>query len=283
MLNSIKVTHSKPVCDEQTGFFFKKSHIFLKFPMLSKSEIQFFRNLRDRKSRQEHKLFMAEGEKLVEDLIDSGLKVRDILFTSKYEGSLKLHATAREIKEAEMERITAFKTPSPICAVFEIIETAEERAFIPQDEWILALDGISDPGNLGTLLRSAEWFGIFKVVCSADTVDAYNPKCVQASMGSVGRVKTLYTDLSAYLQSIPGFIPIFGADMTGQNIYTTHLPSTGILVLGSEGKGLSLQVRNKITSWISIPRNHKGARPESLNVAIAGSILISQLCSKQKA
>lgn len=102
-------------------------------------------------------------------------------------------------------------------------------------------------------------------------------------MGSVGRVKTLYTDLSAYLQSIPGFVPILGADMVGQDIYSTHLPSTGILVLGSEGKGLSPDVSKKIKTWISIPRNHKGSRPESLNVAIAGSILISQLCSKQKA
>lgn len=250
--------------------------------MLSKSEIQFFRNLRERKSRQEHMLFMAEGEKLVDDLIDSKLKVREILYTPKYKGHLIHHAIARKIKEAEMERITAFKTPSPICAVFEIPKGEEESSFISQDEWVLALDGISDPGNLGTLLRSAEWFGITKVVCSAETVDAYNPKCVQASMGSVGRVKIYYTDLPVHLQSVPSFIPIFGADMEGHSIYSTPLPSSGILVLGSEGKGLSHRVRQKITSWISIPRNHKGTRPESLNVAIAGSILISQLCSKQK-
>lgn len=251
--------------------------------MLTRSEIQLLRSLRDRKARQELKQFMAEGEKIVNDLLASGMQVQRILFTEDYHGRLRQHPAALAIRDADMERITAFKTPSPICAVFEFTEAAEKSSFIPQDEWILALDGISDPGNLGTLLRSAEWFGIFKVVCSADTVDIYNPKCVQASMGSVGRVKTLYTDLSAYLQSIPGFVPILGADMVGQDIYSTHLPSTGILVLGSEGKGLSPDVSKKIKTWISIPRNHKGSRPESLNVAIAGSILISQLCSKQKA
>jgi len=251
--------------------------------MLAKSEIQFLRSLRDRKARQEHGLFVAEGEKLVDDLITSGLKVQRIYPTAKYNGPLKQHPLSQEIRESDMERITAFKTPSPICAVFAMPEAEDEKNFIPKAEWILALDGISDPGNLGTLLRTAEWFGMFRVVCSADSVDAFNPKCVQASMGSAGRVKILYTDLPSFLHRMPAHIPIFGADMEGQSIYKVPVPSAGILVLGSEGQGLRPEIRNQIKTWISIPRGHTGSRPESLNVAIAGSILISELCKKQKA
>lgn len=251
--------------------------------MLTKSEIQFLKSLRDRKARQEHGLFVAEGDKLVSDLIASGLKVHQIYFTEKYNGTLKQHASGRKIREADMERITAFKTPSPVCALFSIPTPGSEESFLPQDEWVLALDGISDPGNLGTLLRTAEWFGILKVVCSTDSVDAFNPKCVQASMGSAARVKVLYTPLTAFLQLLPVHIPIFGADMDGQSIYTIPVPPVGILVLGSEGHGLRPDIRKIIKTWISIPRNHQGSWPESLNVAVAGSILISELCNKQKA
>lgn len=251
--------------------------------MLTKSEIQFLRSLRERKARQEHCLFVAEGDKLISDLIASGLKVHQIYYTEKYNGTLKQHASGRKIREADMERITAFKTPSPVCALFSIPTSGPEESFLPHDEWVLALDGISDPGNLGTLLRTAEWFGIFRVVCSTDSVDAFNPKCVQASMGSAARVKVLYTPLTAFLQRLPGHIPIFGADMEGQSIYKVSVPSAGILVLGSEGQGLRPEIRNQIKTWISIPRGHPGSRPESLNVAIAGSILISELCKKQNA
>ncbi len=250
--------------------------------MLTKSEIQFLKSLRDRKARQELGLFVAEGEKLVIDLMDSGLKAKQILYTTRYKGKLSRHENAKEIREADMERITAFKTASPLCAVFTIPTHGASENFIPRDEWMLVLDGISDPGNFGTLLRTAEWFGIRIVVCSTNCVDAFNPKSVQASMGSVGRLKVYYTDLLAFLQRMPEEVPIWGATMVGQSIYETIAPPAGLLVLGSEGKGLRPEVKTKIKTWISIPRNQTNNRPESLNVAVAGSILISELCKQQK-
>lgn len=250
--------------------------------MLTRSEIQLLRGLRDRKARQEQKRFMAEGEKIVNDLLASGMQVQRILFTDDYQGRLRQHPAAVAVKGADMERITAFKTPSPVAAVFSLPETKLPANLIPENEWILALDGISDPGNLGTLLRTAEWFGIRWVICSEDTVDAFNPKSIQASMGSVGRINIAYTDLPAFLEKMPAHISIVGADMEGKDIYETSMSAGGILVLGSEAHGLRPKVRTQIRQKVHIPRGHKGSFPESLNVAIAGSILISELCRKQK-
>lgn len=250
--------------------------------MLTRSEIQLLRSLRERKARQELKQFMAEGEKIVNDLLASGLQVQRILFTDDYQGKLRQHPAAVAIREADMERISAFKTPSPIAAVFKMPATRLPDNLIPEKEWILALDGISDPGNLGTLLRTAEWFGIRWVICSEDSVDAFNPKSIQASMGSVGRVNIAYTGLITFLEKMPARIPIVGADMEGLIIYEAPLDSGGILVLGSEAHGLRAGVRAQIRQKVHIPRGHAGSFPESLNVAIAGSILISELCRKQK-
>ncbi|MGC8865196.1 MAG: TrmH family RNA methyltransferase [Bacteroidales bacterium] len=250
--------------------------------MLTRSEIQLLRSLHDRKARQEQKRFMAEGEKIVNDLLSSGLQVHQILYTDDYHGRLRTHPLAVAIRDTDMQRITAFKTPSPVAAVFDLPETHLPDNLIFENDWILALDGISDPGNLGTLLRTAEWFGIHWVVCSQDSVDAFNPKSIQSSMGSVGRVNIAYTDLPTFLEKMPPHISIVGADMEGQDIYDTSLNAGGILVLGSEAHGLRPRVRAQIRQKVHIPRGHKGSFPESLNVAIAGSILISEICRKQK-
>jgi len=256
--------------------------------MLSKREISFLKSLHQKKYRQEHRLFIAEGSKVVEELLRSGLPVRQVFVTGEAEYShpawLKeimpptevVHITSKELRQ-----ISALTTPHEMLAVAAI----PDRKFEPdlaKEKLILALEDVADPGNLGTIVRIADWFGIGHILCSEKTVDAYNPKVVQASMGSLFRVKVYYTDLSAVLAENrdANGAPVYGTVLEGEDIYKAELTSNGFILLGNESVGLSKEIGQFITQAITIPkggtRREKSSSPDSLNVAISAAIVCSE-------
>lgn len=251
--------------------------------MLPRRHIQFIKGLKDKEQRQESGLFSAEGEKLVNDLLQSGLEIVHLYHLPGIRFGRKLPIAPEAITANEMDRITAFKTASPVCGIFKIPEQLPLSPVDVATQWIIALDGISDPGNMGSILRTADWFGIRHCICSGDTVDAFNPKCVQSSMGSVARVAVHYTSLPGFLKNVPQSVSILGADMTGKPVYEFQTTQSGILVMGSEGAGLRKEVREQIRQFVSIPPAPASGQPgpESLNVAVAAAILISHIAGKQ--
>ncbi len=249
--------------------------------MISKNKIKLIKSLEYRKYREINQLFIAEGNKIVKELLQSNLIIKTLIGTSDYlqeintlinSGVEMIDATDIEIKSASL-----LKNPQEAIALCQIpiyyIEEAD-----PSEKLIICLDNIQDPGNLGTIVRIADWFGIENVVCSLSTADIFNPKSVQASMGSFCRVKVHYTELASFLESSSEKTDFLaGAFIEGDNLYTTYLPKSGILVVGNEGRGISEKVIPFITQRISIPAfstftNHA----ESLNAAIATAIFCSE-------
>jgi TrmH family RNA methyltransferase len=174
------------------------------------------------------------------------------------------------INEQELKKISALATPNSCLAVFKI--PAENK--IIDSDLIVALDDIRDPGNLGTILRLCDWFGIKQIICSKETVDIYNPKVVQATMGSIARVNVNYIDLKTFIAQTK--LPVFGTFMDGDNIYQSHLPQNGIIIMGNEANGISAEIEKIVTSRISIPRFGELQKTESLNVATATAIILSE-------
>ncbi len=236
---------------------------------LSKNHIKYITSLAQKKYRQKHKLFKAEGVKIVQELLNSNFNVFQIFCVDDLTLDISSDKIIR-ISESELKKISSLKTPNKILGVFKIPEETKPK----MKGLILALDGINDPGNLGTIIRLCDWFGISELICSKNTVDCYNQKVVQASMGSLKRIQIHYLDLVAYLEitKLPGFI----ADMDGENAYTSSLPKEAILIMGNEANGISDEVRKVITNKISIPRFGKSQETESLNVATATAILFSE-------
>jgi RNA methyltransferase, TrmH family len=233
---------------------------------ISKNKIKFLRSLRLKKNREQEQCFLIEGEKMVLEAIQvCPGNVREVYVLKDANIALNFNRSF-EINSTESEQISGFKTPNK-CLALVSYPTIEPR----NDDFTLVLDQIQDPGNLGTIIRLADWYGLSKIICSTDTVDCFNPKVIQASMGSIFRIKILYTDLSTWLNSTE--LPIYGALLEGENVYQTVLPSKAILVVGNEGSGISKPVQELITTKITIPR--LGAA-ESLNVSIATSILLSE-------
>jgi RNA methyltransferase, TrmH family len=262
--------------------------------MLSKNQIKFVNSLKQKKFIQEHGLFIAEGTKLVEELMNSSITVKDIYGTSEFFRKTPIDKSINrfEIKESELERISAFSTPNEVLAVCEIPVHQLEVSSL-NDKLTLVLDEIKDPGNLGTIIRIADWFGIENIICSTETVYAFSPKVVQATMGSISRVKLHYTDLPEFFK-VQSTIPIpigtkvqsFGALLEGENIYTRQLPPSGFIVIGNESKGISENVLPYITDKITIPsfshfKTNEG-EAESLNAAIATSIICSEFRRRLK-
>ncbi len=174
------------------------------------------------------------------------------------------------ITEAELKKISFLKTPNKALALFKI----PQQQAIPTNQFVVALDNVRDPGNLGTIIRLCDWFGVEELVCNTETVDCYNPKVIQATMGSITRVNVSYIDLESYLKASNS--PVFGAFMDGDNVYKTTLPETGILVLGNEANGISPEIEALVTNRIAIPRFGALQATESLNVATATAILLSE-------
>ncbi len=236
---------------------------------LSKNHIKLITSLQQKKYRQKHKLFVAEGVKVVEEFLNSDFECERVFATENYEFS-GLEDKRVLISDLELKKISQLKTPNKVLGLFKIPENQE----LGNQGLVVALDAINDPGNLGTIIRLCDWFGVDILVCSKDTVDCYNQKVVQASMGSLTRVAIVYGDLTSYLKSTN--LPSYIADMDGTNVYETSLPKEAILIMGNEANGVSKEVREIVDAKISIPRFGKIQETESLNVATATAILLSE-------
>jgi len=237
--------------------------------MLSKNQIKTITCLQQKKYRKQHKLFFAEGIKVVEELLASSFTLSHLYAEPGYFTGIPAPKYT-EVTEAELKKITALATPQHCLALFEMPEEVPLTA----SGLIVALDDVRDPGNLGTIIRLCDWFGIENLVCSAACVDVYNPKVVQATMGSIARVNVVYTDIESFIAGTP--LPVYGTFMDGANIYRKTLKPEGIIVLGNEANGISGSVGELCTERISIPRFGTMQQTESLNVATAGAIILSE-------
>lgn len=249
--------------------------------MLGKNKIKLIRSLEYKKYRQAENLFIAEGDKLVSDLLNSDFEIEMLIGTDEFLSSLTtvprvsgsvIATTADEIRKASL-----LKHPQHSMAVCRI-PSYEIPGDMTENRVVLSLDGIQDPGNLGTIVRLAAWFGIEHMICSTGTVDIYSPKAVQATMGAISQIKIHYTDLILFLTSESGKgTDITGTFPEGENIYTAGLPGTGIIVLGNEGSGIRPELHACFTKKISIPDFAGGrSKPESLNVSMAAAIVLSE-------
>lgn len=234
---------------------------------LSKNHIKLITSLSRKKYRQKHQLFIVEGVKVVQEFLSSSYEL-EILFST--ENDFSFTNKFIKVSDQELKKISGLKNPNKVLAIFKIPNQINPKT----DDLVLALDNINDPGNLGTIIRLCDWFGIEQLVCSNETVDCFNPKVVQASMGSLTRVGISYLDLKKYLQNAS--VPIFIADMDGLNVYKAKLPDSAVLVLGNEANGISDDIKQLVTTKITIPRYGAFQQTESLNVATASAILLSE-------
>jgi TrmH family RNA methyltransferase len=248
--------------------------------VLSKNKIKLIRSLDLKKNRLTSGLFVAEGKKLVFDLLASEIAVSEIFCTKLIYSELvnyKIISEIEVVEKEELARISFLKTTPEIVAVFKIPESVIDWSEIKSD-LTLVLDSIQDPGNLGTIVRLADWFGIRNIICSEDSADLYNPKVIQSTMGGFARVKVHYVPLNEFLKQAKELnIPIYGAFLEGENLFKCDLTAHGIIVMGNEGNGISDITKTYISRKIHIPSFPTGtATSESLNVAIATSIICAE-------
>lgn len=253
--------------------------------MISKNQIKFVKQLELKKYRKREGLFVAEGPKVVGDLLHCGYHAELLYATDEWKGDTAFTPVSQD----ELCKLSFLQHPQEVLGVFRIPDvtmnevskaTAGANGEVPEmggASLALALDGIQDPGNLGTIIRIADWYGIATVYCSEDTVDAWGPKVVQATMGSIARVHILYCDLLQLLSTTR--LPVYGTLLDGENIYTQPLTDTGIVVMGNEGNGISEPVRRLVGKKLLIPSFSSGA--ESLNVAVATAIVCSEFRRKR--
>ena len=237
--------------------------------MVSKNQIKLITGLQQKKYRKEQKLFFAEGIKVVQELLNSNFELRQLFTVEDVFEALDKDKTVI-VTEAELKKISALATPNTCLALFSIPEEKKPGT----TGLIVALDDVRDPGNLGTIIRLCDWFGIEHLVCSEQCVDVYNPKVVQATMGSIARVNVVYTNLQEYIKSTP--LPVYGTFMDGENIYKTSLPENAVVVMGNEANGIAPATEAHITNRITIPRFGDLQQTESLNVATAAAIILSE-------
>ena len=237
--------------------------------MITRAEILDIKALATKQGREDLGAFIAEGEKLVGEIRNSSLRIRRILQTKP------IFADGELISEKEMERISQLKSANSVLAVVELPKPKLSLAN-PAKNLVLCLDRIQNPGNLGTIIRLADWFGISDIVCSEDTADCFNPKVVQATMGAILRVRVHYTNLAEWLSSHKG-TTIYGTFLEGENIYNAQLEKSGVIVMGNEGQGISNEVAETVTNKLLIPpypADRCGS--ESLNVAVATAVICSE-------
>ncbi len=239
--------------------------------MVSKNQIKLISSLQQKKQRIAHQLFIAEGIKGVQELLDAHFEL-DHLYTTQNDFETVSNSLKTVVSEADLRKMSALATPNTCLAVFRIPKEKE----IVTSGLIVALDDVRDPGNLGTILRLCDWFGIQQLICSKETVDIYNTKVVQATMGSIARVNVSYVDLKDFLKTTS--IPVFGTFMNGDNIYKASLPQEGIIVMGNEANGISSELEKIIKNRLTIPRFGAIQKTESLNVATATAIVLSEFC-----
>ena len=255
---------------------------------ISKNQIKFIRQLEQKKFRRREGLFVAEGTKVVGDLL-AHYQPHSLFATPDWLASNSVPELSRsavpepvegqdgpivtEVSPEELSRISFQQHPQQVLALFPI--PSHPFTFLPL-HLSLALDGIQDPGNLGTIIRIADWFGIQTIFCSEDTVDAWNPKVVQATMGSIARVNIIYTSLVELIDTLPDDYPVYGTLLDGDNTYTQPLTPHGLIVMGNEGNGISPEIRQKVNHRLLIPSYRNDDTAESLNVAIATAITCAE-------
>ena len=237
--------------------------------MVSKNQIKLITSLQQKKYRKQEQLFFAEGVKVVQELLHSNFELQD-LFTTKQDFLTVPKNKVHAISEVELKKISALTTPNTCLAVFKIPKVKE----MVEKGLIVALDDVRDPGNLGTIIRLCDWFGIETLFCSEESVDIYNPKVVQATMGSISRVNVVYGNLETFLSQTK--LSVFGTFMDGKNIYQEELPKEGIIIMGNEANGISTSVEKLVSERIAIPRFGNLQVTESLNVATATAIILSE-------
>lgn len=248
--------------------------------MLSNNKIKWIRALEQKKYRKETGCFVVEGEKMVKELINSSVLVNEIYATQSMYSEMQLIAGNKSevilIKEPELERISQLSTPNQVLAIAQMPKEPENVDRISSLN--IALDNIQDPGNLGTIIRTAVWFGIGNIFCSHETVDAYNPKVVQSTMGALFKVNIHYIHLDNLLSKAKSQkIPIFGTRLDGTNLFTTVLPENAIILMGNESKGLSGELSSKVDKNLMIPSfPSEVANIESLNVSVATAIICAE-------
>jgi len=235
--------------------------------LISKSQIKLITSLQQKKHRNKLGLFVAEGPKVIQELFEAGLEI-EALYVADSE--LFADRCPVVISDKELAKISFLKNANNAIAVFKIIKKKK----LSDENLTVVLDAIRDPGNLGTIIRLCDWFGVEQLVCSEDTVDCYNPKVIQATMGSISRVNVSYVDLSDYLNETN--LPIYVGLMNGENIYKQKLAKKAIIVLGNEANGVSENILKIATNKITIPRFGNLQKTESLNVATATAILLSE-------
>lgn len=250
--------------------------------MVSKNKIKYIHSLELKKNRDELGVFVAEGPKVVGDIMARHPNnLRMLVATESWMNANKdncgntdcevIIADSRELSNASF-----LCHPQHVIGVFEKLDTKQSKDCCRQD-LTLVLDGVQDPGNMGTIVRIADWFGIENIVCSHDTVDIYNPKVVQATMGSIARVNVAYTQLEDFFCSLPKSTPVYGTLLDGENMYASKLSADGVIIMGNEGKGISHECRKYITHALRIPNYPKNRETaESLNVAVATAVVCAE-------
>jgi len=242
--------------------------------MVTKGQKKLIQSLQRKKIRKQQGLFVAEGKKVIRELLDAQMVLHSLftadtdIFTVHEAGDLVVR-----ISEQELQQISFLNTPQVALAIFHIPELLTP---VSTTDLILALDDVRDPGNLGTIIRLCDWFGIPNLVCSSSTVDCYNPKVVQATMGSITRVAVRYMDLEEFLETLDSKVPVFGTFMEGAAVYNEALPKNGVVVMGNEAHGISDGISRKIQQRITIPHYGMQQETESLNVATATAIILHE-------
>lgn len=251
--------------------------------MISNAQIKTIASYKLAKFRNQDEVFVVEGVKMVDELLRSNHTIEMICATKNWIEEHKkiasqINLNIQEIKTQDLERISSLTTPNQVLA---IVKRKESKPIELKSQLVIALDEIKDPGNLGTIVRIADWFGIENIICSENTVDIYNPKAIQATMGSLFRINITYNNLFQYLQTIPSSHPIYGTIIEGgKNLYQENLQQEGIVVIGSESHGISQEIKQLITHPLTIPSFSKEQGPESLNASIATSIICSEFRRK---
>jgi TrmH family RNA methyltransferase len=246
--------------------------------MLSKNTIKYINSLKYNKFRKKNKMFIAEGPKITGELLNSGFVIDSVFALSEWVEKNKNISTTSglyEISDNDLKKISSLKTPNQVLAVVNIPDEKPDYGTL-KNELFLVLDDISDPGNLGTIIRTADWFGVRNIICSNNTVDVYNPKVIQATMGSFIRVKIIYERLNEFFTKLPFDTSVFGALLNGENIYGMRLPSKGCIIIGNESKGISPDMKRFITHPVTIPAFGGDTSAESLNASVATAVILSE-------
>ncbi|WP_312901997.1 TrmH family RNA methyltransferase [Chryseobacterium taichungense] len=243
--------------------------------MLTAHTIKILQSLDKKKFRQKYNLFLVEGNKTINELFNSNFKIKEIFSTDPQKLD-RANVPVTHISENELKKISFLQHPKDSVAVCYL----NEEKKLSDQNLQLVLDGIQDPGNMGTIIRLADWFGIEQIICSKDTVDFYNPKVIMASMGSFARVNIVYEDMTDYLLNTKNLN--IGTDMDGENIYSFERPERMNLILGNEGNGMRPETEKLLQKSVMIPRFGKSQSTESLNVSMAAGIILGQLFGVRK-